>query len=236
MKYKYLYQTSENENREGWIKAPSRAEAYARLRKEGIRPYRLIGNDPKKWPKTLLRVLIGAIPVFSVAAYFVFGREEAMPLARCQLEGEPAQLSCGNASGWEGVFETALDRFLSSYAQPGWLAITPELDGGDLDGFAEDLEKPLSVSISDPPHIRQLKRIVMRMRIEMKEYLSAGGSVKDYLDFLESRQEEERALRSKAVDVLNRAPKHMKELTRINLNARLREMGLAEIKGADDDR
>ena len=46
MEYKYLYQTKENENREGVVKAASRADAYAVLRKKGIRPYRLIGDDP----------------------------------------------------------------------------------------------------------------------------------------------------------------------------------------------
>ena len=49
MEYKYLYQTKENENREGVVKAASRADAYAVLRKKGIRPYRLIGDDPPKW-------------------------------------------------------------------------------------------------------------------------------------------------------------------------------------------
>jgi hypothetical protein len=233
MKYKYLYQTSENENREGWIKAPSRAEAYALLRKEGIRPYRLIGNDPKKWPKVLFGSLAGLVLIIAGVFYFIFAHEGNGPIARCQLEGEPVQLSFGMASGWEGVFETVLDRYLASYAQPGWLAITPEIDDGDIAGFVKELEKPISFSISDAPHIRQLKRILLKMRLEMKEYLAAGGGVKDYLAFLESRQEEERSLRSKAVDALNRAPKHMKELTRINLNARLREMGLAEIKGVE---
>ena len=49
MKYRYLYQTKENENREGWIKARSRDEAYTLLRKQGIKPYRVIGDDPFNW-------------------------------------------------------------------------------------------------------------------------------------------------------------------------------------------
>ena len=49
MTYKYLYQDQENRNLEGEIKARNRADAYLILRKQGIRPYRLIGDDPWNW-------------------------------------------------------------------------------------------------------------------------------------------------------------------------------------------
>ena len=49
MKYKYLYQDRENNNREGEISARSRDEVYKLLRQQGIRPYRVIGDDPWNW-------------------------------------------------------------------------------------------------------------------------------------------------------------------------------------------
>ena len=49
MKYIYLYQDRENKNLRGEINARDRADAYARLRKQGIRPYRVIGDDPWNW-------------------------------------------------------------------------------------------------------------------------------------------------------------------------------------------
>ena len=49
MTYTYLYQDRNNESHEGEIKARSREEAYALLRKQGIRPYRIIGDDPWNW-------------------------------------------------------------------------------------------------------------------------------------------------------------------------------------------
>ena len=49
MEYQYLYQTKDNENRSGRIRARSREDAYARLRRLGIRPYRLIGENPPAW-------------------------------------------------------------------------------------------------------------------------------------------------------------------------------------------
>ena len=49
MTYKYLYQDRQNRNCEGEIKARDRNDAYLQLRKQGIRPYRVIGDDPLNW-------------------------------------------------------------------------------------------------------------------------------------------------------------------------------------------
>ena len=49
MKYKYLYQDKANNNLEGEIAARNRDDAYRLLRKQGIRPYRVIGDDPWNW-------------------------------------------------------------------------------------------------------------------------------------------------------------------------------------------
>ena len=49
MKFRYLYQDRENRNLEGEVVARSRDEAYRLLRRQGIRPYRVIGNDPWNW-------------------------------------------------------------------------------------------------------------------------------------------------------------------------------------------
>lgn len=49
MKYLYRYQDSKNNNLEGEIVARNRDEAYKLLRKQGVRPYRLIGDNPWNW-------------------------------------------------------------------------------------------------------------------------------------------------------------------------------------------
>jgi hypothetical protein len=49
LKYKYLYQDSHNVSHEAEIDARDRADAYAKLRRQGIRPYRVIGDDPWNW-------------------------------------------------------------------------------------------------------------------------------------------------------------------------------------------
>ena len=58
MKYQYFYQTKANENRSGWIKARNRESAYTLLRKQGIRPYRIVGDDPLNWRPWAIGLLV----------------------------------------------------------------------------------------------------------------------------------------------------------------------------------
>ena len=231
MKYTYLYQTKENENRRGEITARSRADAYAALRRQGIRPYRLIGDDPVRWQPWAVGAAVAVLAAATVAAWLWAARAgERGPLSRRQLTGDLVVISDGMASGWDGVFETKLDRYLAAYAQPGWIALPPEATEADVAAFARELDEPLQFTASDPPEVKTLKRIVARMRAEMKEYLSGGGvSVRNYLEFLEDRQDQERSFRAMAADAVARAPDSMRDRVRANVNARLREMGLPEL-------
>ena len=78
MKYTYLYQNKSNQNCSGEIDARNRADAYTKLRKMGIRPYRVIGDDPFDWRPIVFWGAIGvAILVVIVAVVYVFAvREE----------------------------------------------------------------------------------------------------------------------------------------------------------------
>lgn len=70
--YKYLYQDRDNRNCEGEIKAKNRNEAYLLLRKQGIRPYRVIGDDPLNWLPWLVWIgyalLLSVIVILMVTA------------------------------------------------------------------------------------------------------------------------------------------------------------------------
>lgn len=71
MKFKYLYQDRENRNREGWVDAKTRDEAYTKLRKQGIRPYRVIGDDPWNWRPAAIVVGYAVLAVVLVAVSVV---------------------------------------------------------------------------------------------------------------------------------------------------------------------
>ena len=231
MTYQYLYQTKDNENRRGEIKAKNRAEAYAALRKRGIRPYRVIGDDPPNWRPWAISGAIFALFVAVAVLLFMIWRTPAAthPQKRAQLVGDSQMIAAGAASCWEGVFESALDRHLAAYAQPGWLLEPPELDDSVKATFRDALEQEMPRSSDETPEIRQLKNIVLQMREDMKTYLSSGGSVDDYLEFLSDRQQREFKTRETARETLEKAPPEIRRRAWLNLNARLNDLGIAPL-------
>ena len=95
MVYKYLYQNKENQNCEGEIKARNRSEAYTLLRKQGVRPYRVIGDDPWNWRPWALAAGYAVLLVI-IAALLVAQRakdsaeKEYAPIQKFTLSPEEA--------------------------------------------------------------------------------------------------------------------------------------------------
>ncbi len=231
MKYRYFYQTSENENRDGWISARNRAEAYAALRKQGIRPYRVLGDDPVRWQPWAVLVAFLLLAGALVAVLVLQEGAAKEPVRRAQLVGDRKVIDEGLLHGWADVFPSALDRHLAAYAQPGWIALPPEHAESELQELAAELSNPpVAASDKDDAVVRQLKGIVATMRQEMKEYLASGRSVREYFAYLESRQDEEAEYRAQALDSLRNTPEALRSTARINLNMRLRDLGLREIE------
>jgi hypothetical protein len=230
--YVYYYQTKNNENREGTIKARSRADAYARLRKSGVRPYRLVGDDPVNWrPWAVAGVilLLTAALVFSVRRMLAAGDDRA-PCARQQLYGDTAVIAEGVFSDWAAHLSRPLDRFLAAYAQPGAFVPPPLLTSAEYAALATDLASPVAYVDGERMEVRQLKNILAGMRGEMRRFLADGGTVGGYMDFLEKRQREEQAYRDKARAHVERAPKSHLYQTWAGVNAALRARGLAPIE------
>ena len=91
MKYKYLYQDRENNNLEGEIVAKDRDEAYKLLRKQGIRPYRVIGDDPWNWRPWAISagylVLSAALVAVSIYAFLTAKQLREIQMVET-MEGE----------------------------------------------------------------------------------------------------------------------------------------------------
>ena len=233
MKYRYLYQTKDNENREGWIEARSRENAYAKLRQSGIRPYRVIGDDPVNWRPWAARALI-VVLAGALAAVLLSGGGNRRPCPRGQLEGDRELIAAGVYCGWTNVFDTALDRCLAVYAQPGRFVNRPELPAEEIAALSSALEVPIQFRRGEPAEHRQLKNIVARMREDMRAYLAEGGDAKGYLDFLDERQTQEREFREKAVDAVYRAPESVRYRAWLGVNARLKDMGIEPLARPTD--
>lgn len=237
MKYRYFYQTSGNENREGEISAKNRAEAYAKLRKSGIRPYRVVGDDPAAWRRWMADGVIAALLVASGMAAFRFvvrGDDPFAPMCRRQIYGDPALVEAGAISGWEGVFESPLDRYLAAYAIPGREAEPPLLSPDEIGSFADELSRKDVRDGDERSEHRQLRNIVAWMKDEMRAYLAAGGTVGDYLALLDERQQIEMELREKAAESVERAPRGYGLAAWLGVNAKLRDMGIAPIEAPAD--
>ncbi len=225
MKYRYFYQTKENENKEGWIKAKSRENAYALLRKSGIRPYRLVGDDPINWkPYAALAAII--VLATALAAVLIVGREDRRPRPRAQLVGEREVISAGVYSGWTNVLFSALDRHLAKYAQPGRFVDKVEVSEEECAAFAGDLASPYEYVSGESPEHRQIRNIVAKMREDMRAYIAEGGDVAGYLAFLDERQTQEREFREKALEAVYRAPESLRDRAWLGVNARLKDMGI----------
>lgn len=231
MKYQYFYQTKTNENRSGWINARDRENAYTLLRKQGIRPYRIVGDDPVNWRPWAIGALIAVLVVsLSIAVMLVLrAKDDREPAARAQLYGDASVIAAGVYSEWSGFLSRPLDRFLAAYAQPGSNALAPLMTADEIASFPDDLEKGMEYVDGEPMEVRQLKNIIAGLRVEMRERLSAGESVGQYMDFLEDRQQSEREFRDHAAESLTRVPESHLYDAWLGVNARLRERGIAPL-------
>lgn len=225
MKYRYFYQTKDNENKEGWIKAKSRENAYALLRKSGIRPYRVVGDDPLNWKPYAAGAAIVLLAT-ALGATLLVGREDRAPRPRAQLEGDKAVISAGVYSDWTNVLTSALDIRLARYAQPGRFVEPSVPTAEELAAYEAELGADVPRVSGEPPEHRMLRNIIAKMREDMRAYVAEGGDVAGYLEFLDERQSQEREFREKALDAVYRAPESMRERAWLGVNARLKDMGI----------
>ena len=119
MKYRYFYQTSGNESRQGWITARDRKDAYAQLRKKGIKPYMLLGKDPLAWKRW---AAIGALSVLvaGLTTWILLAPRPAVATVeeRAQLYGDPATIQQLAVDGWRKTFADAGDASGARHAIP----------------------------------------------------------------------------------------------------------------------
>ena len=147
MKYRYLYQTKENENREGWIKARSRDEAYTLLRKQGIKPYRVIGDDPFNWRPWVIGagyVVLLAL-VFVLAGWILCSGVLDERRGRRQISRPRVVLTGEEAEDMRLKAAEAVDRAPEAYRYHVWRSVNARL----TEMGVEPLEKPLDLPEAD---------------------------------------------------------------------------------------
>lgn len=141
MKYKYLYQDKSNQNCEGVIEARDRAEAYTKLRKNGIRPYRVIGDDPFDWrPLALsLALFIAFMSVMVAMNAWVSLKNDRRVNVRYKLSPEEAREFRIRA-------EEAVDNAPAAFRYNVWKGVNARLEERGL----QPLPRPDDLVDEDP--------------------------------------------------------------------------------------
>ena len=68
VRFRYSYQTADNEIIDGSLYARSRLEAYRLLAGVGIKPYKMLGRDPLPWRMKAAVVLLSIVSIQLLAA------------------------------------------------------------------------------------------------------------------------------------------------------------------------
>lgn len=226
MKYRYYYQTRQNENREGIITAKDRNDAYSQLKKLGIKPFKVVGRDPLRWKPWATAAFLALIALI-LAALLVQNAALPQELPRAQLYGDPAIIQQLSADGWRKSFSVG-DAWFARHAIPATLCDCRENTPSDLSLST----KPLPLRKSDPPELIKMKQMINGMKRELTDYLSGGGTAQDYKLLCDERMEIERgklAIYKKELENLSKsAPSNLESLWEAK-NDELRDMGLPTI-------
>lgn len=224
MKYTYAYKTSDGKRHEASMDATSREAVFETLRKEGIRPIKVVAADGSKAngeipdTKNTKAIAVGAVAVstlvllFALYAFFV-ARNSTSELPRFvaeqtrrQVIGDAAVVDKGIATGWSDVFPEEGERFFASFAIPG-------VKAGQRNTTVKELEAALgrfvAVKPSDGVEARQIKAMVEGMKDEARAYIKAGGNIVEYGKRLTERQDAEIAIYERTKAEVERARETM---------------------------
>lgn len=247
MRYHYFYQSRENKTLDDWIEAKNRDDAYALLRKRGIKPFKVLGRNPYAWKRwtaigvlAVLAAALGVVVVRGVAQK----RHEALKAAfaaedRSQVYGDSAILHDLASDGWRKAMGNDGDAWLARHAIPGVLCDCAATGAGNpAPTLTTD---PIRISPDDSAEVAKMKSLVNGMKRELAEYLSADGTAADYMALCDERLRTEHGILSNVTQELKALEKRLAadnydETSAVwaKKNALLRSLGLPTIVMPDD--
>lgn len=242
MKYTYAYRDSGGMRHTGSIEAASRDAVFEALRKDGIRPIKVVAADGSKANgeiRGVRRRVVGLVAalaaVGAVVATTLYNRTRTPPTTpefeaeqtRRQVIGDSAVIDKGIATGWSDVFPEEGERFFASFAIPG-------VKAGQRNTTVEELNAALGRKVEaaddDGMEARQIKSMVEGMKNEARAYIAAGGNIVEYGKRLTERQDAEIAIyeRTKAEidDAREKLPQDEFIALWEEMNDQLRNLGI----------
>ena len=244
MKFVYQYKTSDGVRHDGVFSAPSEKAVYGELKRQGVKPFNVrlapglfnrVQSLGKRGLAILALVIVAVALAFSLRsskeAVRTFEESQITPLSRHHIYGDPALIEEMRRTSFESVFADPGERMLACYAQPGVVAsvsFLPKSAGSVvLPDLSVTLAHEVEMDASDVREVREIKRIVLWMKDELRHYLSDGvGTPESYFRRLNERQREELAILHRVRQRIN-ADKTPDALRRAN--EALRSVGLETI-------
>ena len=200
------------------MSARSREEVFEALRARGIRAIKVVAADGSKANGEVYgvrkSVVVGTVVVVAVVAGFLsyvggirtkhkLTASDVVPnfvadTTRRQLIGDAAVIELGVKSGWSDVFALEGDRFLAGFCIPGTQVAVRSVTEEELRlALGSDIQLKLPKSELSLEQ-RQIVSIVSGMKLEIRDLLASGWTLKDVGDALVARQEKEISLYNRA--------------------------------------
>ena len=204
MKFLYEYRTSDNVRHADVVTASSREAVFQLLKARGIKPSRVVEasgffnklfGKGKRWIAitVLVAVVIGLVSsVLKLRNEIDSSQLEESFEDRSQIYGDPVVLGEMFSNNFEHIFENQGEAFLARYAIPGKVV---RLSSREVKSGIEALKVMpaalVKIKEDDFAEVAKLKRIVNGMKMELEEYLKAGGAIPIYVKRLQRRQNDE---------------------------------------------
>lgn len=248
MKYTYAYKTSDGLRHEASMNAESREQVFSALRKQGIRPIKVVAADGSKANgevrgvrKRVVAASVVLTALFVGVSVYValLQSSQHSPGSVCIAKPLPRQEIAGHRDRIESTisnFENKAEAFLARFVEPGRPFTAPEADWPNKAEFEKVLNKPTTFAANEFTEQIDVKRMLAYLKYEMSFYLKHGGYVSGYIRELIRRQEMEIAERNKHSKKLNELlDKSDKDAYNywLKANARLRAMGIYPLQLPD---
>ena len=165
------------------------------------------GEDPK--PAKMVtdeKTVVIDVPSFTVPAPTPKEPKQSAAVAvpRQQLRGTQARIERALQAGQRRIFKHDAECYLSNFAIPGEQVPPTPYDKDMITDLLKALEDPITVDENvDTAEDVQMKSIVQGMKDEIKESLRNGGTITQYLDELQKRQDREADYYSEAFQMVN---------------------------------
>lgn len=211
-RWRYTYRTSDGAWHESSVRAPSRDEAFAKLKRRGIKPVRVdlesgALNSFKALGRRGLAIILLVACLAATLAYAILARaprrddpaapqqqqqeaEQRQPAVRRQIPSLPEDW----IQRLSDYFDSA-DSYLALCAQPGCreaLDIMPDPDLFTGDAFADAPDEPRD---GEPEWVADIRAILVGMKEEARALERAGKSPSEVIMWLRERQRMENSYR-----------------------------------------